>query len=307
MYVDAGFAGDLTDSKSTGGSFIYLVGTNTCVPIAWTCKKQGAVSHSSTEAEIISLDMGIRMQGIPALNLWENILHVMNNRQRDTFARPERKPTFNGMYDICMNVDYVPNTLPNPAGNATLVVLEDNDAVIKMLIKGRTDKMRHVSRTHRIDLDWLFDVMRNDPGLRIKYINTKSQVADMFTKGNFTSQLWQHLVFLSGLAPTRLVEKAKAACSVPILIDGAGQLAQNGTGKPGLTEPTNFSENFQQNRPCEQSSGVTKDSEKDCSSASEVAQPSKIKRKTRNQKRKSCNQYIHGNFLLREVSQEHSL
>ena len=40
-----------------------------------------------------------------------------------------------------------------------LVVLEDNDAVIKMSMKGRTNRMRHVPRTHRIDLDWLFDVM----------------------------------------------------------------------------------------------------------------------------------------------------
>ena len=30
------------------------------------CKKQTSVSHSSTEAEIISLDAGLRMDGIPA-------------------------------------------------------------------------------------------------------------------------------------------------------------------------------------------------------------------------------------------------
>ena len=28
------------------------------------CKKQGAVSHSSSEAEIISLDAGVRMEGL---------------------------------------------------------------------------------------------------------------------------------------------------------------------------------------------------------------------------------------------------
>ena len=33
------------------------------------CKKQTSVSHSSTEAEIISLDAGLRMDGIPALSL----------------------------------------------------------------------------------------------------------------------------------------------------------------------------------------------------------------------------------------------
>ena len=33
------------------------------------CKKQTSVSHSSTESEIISLDAGLRMDGIPALDL----------------------------------------------------------------------------------------------------------------------------------------------------------------------------------------------------------------------------------------------
>ena len=73
----------------------------------------------------------------------------------------------------CANNDCVPPTLRGPSGLGELVVLEDNDAVIKMIVKGRTNRMRHVPRTHRIDLDWLFDVMREDPGLKLKYINTK--------------------------------------------------------------------------------------------------------------------------------------
>ena len=38
------------------------------------CKKQTSVSHSSTEAEIISLDAGLRMDGIPALDLWDLVI-----------------------------------------------------------------------------------------------------------------------------------------------------------------------------------------------------------------------------------------
>ena len=52
--------------------FLALIGPNTFVPLLWFVKKQGAVSHSSTEAEIISLDAALRMEGIPALLLWEN-------------------------------------------------------------------------------------------------------------------------------------------------------------------------------------------------------------------------------------------
>ena len=36
-------------------------------PISWMCKKQTLVSHSSTESEIISLDAGLRLDGIPRL------------------------------------------------------------------------------------------------------------------------------------------------------------------------------------------------------------------------------------------------
>ena len=43
------------------------------------CKKQTAVSHSSTEAEIISIDAGLRMDGIPALDLWDLVLEVFHS------------------------------------------------------------------------------------------------------------------------------------------------------------------------------------------------------------------------------------
>ena len=38
---------------------------------SWMCQKQTAVSHSSTESEIISLDTGLRLHGLPALELWD--------------------------------------------------------------------------------------------------------------------------------------------------------------------------------------------------------------------------------------------
>ena len=54
---------------------------------------------------------------------------------------------------------------------------EDNEAVIKMIIKGRSPTMRHVSRTHRVALDWLFDRINLDPRIQIRYIDTKHQLA----------------------------------------------------------------------------------------------------------------------------------
>ena len=56
LFQDSDFAGDLEDSKSTSSGFLCIFGSHTFVPISWMCKKQTSVSHSSTEAEIISLD-----------------------------------------------------------------------------------------------------------------------------------------------------------------------------------------------------------------------------------------------------------
>ena len=43
------------------------------------CKKQTSVSHSSTEAEIISLDAGPRMDGITALTLRDLVIEVFHS------------------------------------------------------------------------------------------------------------------------------------------------------------------------------------------------------------------------------------
>ena len=40
-------------------------------------KKQTSVSHRATESEIISLDAGLRLDGIPALDLWDLIVFVL--------------------------------------------------------------------------------------------------------------------------------------------------------------------------------------------------------------------------------------
>ena len=46
------------------------------MPISWMCKKQTSVSHSSTEADNISVDSGLRMDGIPALTPLDVVIEV---------------------------------------------------------------------------------------------------------------------------------------------------------------------------------------------------------------------------------------
>ena len=81
-----------------------------------------------------------------------------------------------------------------------MYVFEDNDEVIKMITMGRSPTMRHVSRTHRVALDWLFDRLNLDPKIQIKYIDTKNQLADILTKGNFTRDEWNHLLCLFNIS-----------------------------------------------------------------------------------------------------------
>ena len=91
LFQDSDFAGDLEDSKSTSGGTLCVFGSHTFVPISWMCKKQTAVSHGSTESEIISLDTGLRLDGLPALELWDLIVSVLGNVSRisDRSRKPE--------------------------------------------------------------------------------------------------------------------------------------------------------------------------------------------------------------------------
>ena len=51
---------------------------------------------------------------------------------------------------------------------------------LKMIMKGRSPTMRHVSRNHRVALDWLCDGIHLEPEIQIRYIDTK-QLADILT------------------------------------------------------------------------------------------------------------------------------
>ena len=172
LFQDSDFAGDLEDSKSTSGGIRCTTGSHTFVPISWMCKKQTSVSHSSTESEIISLDAGLRMDGIPALTLWElviEVFHSVPNRtdgpKREPWGNPSAvvKPNVHNSIPIKhtnvipTNIDHIPSNTAHSGSSGTLYVFE-----IKMITKGRSPTMRHVSRTHRVSLDGLFDRINLD-------------------------------------------------------------------------------------------------------------------------------------------------
>ena len=100
-------------------------------------------------------------------------------RQKKERGDPHKSPT---RQKIQNNVDFISLNMNSSREEALLYIFEDNEAVIKMIIKGRSHTMRHVFRTHRVALDWLFDRINLDPKIQIKYIDTKNQLADILTE-----------------------------------------------------------------------------------------------------------------------------
>ena len=85
------------------------------------------MSHSSTESEIISLDAGLRLDGISALDLWDLIVAGLGNmnqshkeqgdpctNQREVRSTPhtiqKRKQTHRMINDLD-NVDFIPSNV----------------------------------------------------------------------------------------------------------------------------------------------------------------------------------------------------
>ena len=193
----------LKNQKSTLNGTLCVFGSHTFVPISWMCKNQTSVSHSSTESEIISLDAGLRSDGIPALDLWNLIVEVLygNTYQSNqekwnpctnlVRARPHKLATrkkFHGMIDDLENVDFLSSNVHSPRLEALLYIFEHNETVIKMITRERSPTMGHFSSSNRVALEWLFDSINLDTKIQIKYIDTKNQLADILTKVKF--QMW---------------------------------------------------------------------------------------------------------------------
>ena len=147
------------------------------------------------------MDTGLRLDGLPALELSDLIVSVFGSvaqisHRKERLVDIERSHNSQGKINVLKNIDCVPSNVQSSHQEALLYVFEDNEAVIKMIIKGRSLTMRHVSRTHRVALDRI----NLDSKIQIKYIDTKNQFADILTKGNFTRDEWNHLLCLFNIS-----------------------------------------------------------------------------------------------------------
>ena len=138
LFQDADFAGNLSGSESTSGGAVCIFVSHTFVPITWACKQQTPESHSSKDAEIVSLDAGLRMEGIPWI-----------------YCIPKLEMT----PSLFIKHKYQ-SIMIHLETQITYIRTRDNSACERPPRLRRSDKnrdwrpaMRHTSRTHWVDLD----------------------------------------------------------------------------------------------------------------------------------------------------------
>eukprot|EP00435_Cladocopium_sp_Y103_P050896 s279_g15.t1 len=136
-----------------------LEGTETWFPLTWASRRQTATARSTTEAEMISLGAGLFGEGIPAQELFETI-----------FQKP-----------------------------VVLECLQGNSAVISIVSAGYSPKLRHMSKTQRIELGSIYEVFE-EAGTVLLYIKTDKQRADPRTK-NLQPISWPEALKLMGIIP----------------------------------------------------------------------------------------------------------
>jgi len=151
LFADADFAGDPETMRSTSGVFLTITGPNSSFPLAAVSKRQSAVSHSTPEAEIVAADLALRTEGIPAIELWSKLL----------------------------------------GKDLKIVFHEDNQAMIAVCKSGKNPTMRHLNRTHKVDIAWLHERFQ-EPEFELVYTVTTEQAADIFTKGFTDRDKWRH-------------------------------------------------------------------------------------------------------------------
>ena len=179
-YCDADLAGDRTDSKSTSGVLICLVGPRTYVPITAVSKKQTSVSKSTPEAEIVALDHGVAKEGMPLAQLWQFAI-----------GQGTGKPV-------------------------TVNCMEDNEAACRIIITGNNPNMRYMSRTQRIDISWLNEVY-NEQIFRFVACPSHYQGADILTKACVDKVTWGRNLQTLGMFNPGLLEKFISHPTLPVV------------------------------------------------------------------------------------------
>ena len=171
------------------------------------------------------------MDGLLALELWDLIVSVLGytSRVSDRSGKPEsddhKHHKSHNKIDVMRDIDAVPSNVQSARQEALLYVFEDNEAVIKMIIKRQKSYNETRFQNPQSCFDWLFDRINLDSKIQRAYIDTKNQLADIFTKGNITRDEWNHLLNLFNIS-----HFSSTACTVAM-----AKRAPQGSGEERVT------------------------------------------------------------------------
>ena len=146
--------GSSPDMKSTGGFIIALQGPNSFAVILWGSKTQRAVSRSTTEAEFVALSTALFGDAISLLSVCQKLI----------------------------------------ASTLVLKVYEDNQAVLAIIAKGYSPKLKHLAKFHRINVASTCEAFSVEDIL-IEYVSTSHQKEDVMNKALPVS-VWPHVLGL---------------------------------------------------------------------------------------------------------------
>ena len=169
MFVDADFCGDEDHCFSTSGGWIQISGPDSQFPLAWISKKQGAIARSTTEAETAAMAYVLFEEGLPLLELMKRLL----------------------------------------SPNVKLRVREDNEATAKVVTAGYSKRLRHMKRTHKINIASIAAELSKDD-LELMLVNTLHQKGDLFTKA-VAGPLWSNAMKLIALIEEYEIIKTSSA------------------------------------------------------------------------------------------------
>ena len=99
---------------------MHIQGPHTRFPLAGLSKRQGCLSHSTPEAEIVAADFAMARLGLPAITFWQQL----------------------------------GGTDPN------FVFYDDNQTMIGVIRTGKNPTMRHLERTHGISVGWMHSIFQ---------------------------------------------------------------------------------------------------------------------------------------------------
>ena len=143
---------------------------------------------------MVAADEALRVEGIPALDLWGKIL----------------------------------GRVPK------ITLYEDNQATTRIITTGKYPKLRHVQRLHGVNIAWLHDLLWKQLYYDVFDTHTKRQAGDIFTKHFTAVPAWQHAVSLIGVVSDPLLSaKLKRGITYPSVQKlGVSDRAKKGATDP---------------------------------------------------------------------------